>query len=243
MSNLFLYLKYLIKRIFLSESNLTKDIIFLLNKINPKDPVIFDVGAYHGLWISTYIKKFEGAISYLFEPCKSSFSILNEKYKANQNINIFNIAMSNQLGSKLVNINTKEYTNSLLDLDEKASDSWQNEELKNSSKELVEVLSLDQFCINKNITKINLLKLDVQGYESRVLSGSKSLLQKGKVDLILLEIIVVPTYDKQSKVNELFNIFEENGFQLYGIYDIEKNPKRGKIQQFDALFYNENLDL
>ena len=58
-----------------------------------------------------------------------------------------------------------------------------------------------------------------------------------------MEVIVAPTYSNQSKVDDIFKIFESNNFKLYGIYDIEKKPKRGKIQQFDALFYNGILDL
>ena len=85
--------------------------------------------------------------------------------------------------------------------------------------------------------------MDVQGYESRVLKGAETLLKEFLIDILVLEVIVAPTYKDQSKIYEIFELFEKNNYKLYGIYDIEKNSKREKIQQFDAIFYNPELNL
>ena len=243
MNDLISKIKSLIKDNLFPESELTKDILFLLKRLNLKNPIIFDVGAYQGFWIKKYIKYYPNAIAYLFEPCLKSHEILICKFERAKNINIYKLALSNKSGSQIVNLNAKSYTNSLLPLDKKASDSWQNDKLQNISNEEVQVTTLDDFALKNKIKKINILKLDVQGYESRVLQGGLELLKKNFIDLVLLEIIVAPTYSNQSKVNDIFDIFESNNYKLYGIYDIEKKPKRGKIQQFDALFYNGILDL
>ena len=144
-----------------------------------------------------------------------------------------------------VNINTKAYTNSLLDLDPLASQSWANDELKHHKKMQVEVLTLDKFFskISNVHKRINLIKLDVQGLESKVLNGGYKLLSEKLVDIILLEMIVAPTYKSQSKLSDLFKIFEENEYSLYGIYDIEKSSVFGKIQQFDAIFIYDNFPI
>ena len=83
----------------------------------------------------------------------------------------------------------------------------------------------------------------MQGYESRVLKGAEMLLKEFLIDILVLEVIVAPTYKEQSKIHEIFEIFEKNNYKLYGIYDIEKNSKREKIQQFDVIFYNPDLNL
>ena len=75
------------------------------------------------------------------------------------------------------------------------------------------------------------------------MEGSKKLLKKGFIDVLVLEMIVAPTYKNQSKISDIFQILENNDYKLYGIYDIEKKPKREKIQQFDVIFYNSELNL
>ena len=242
-SKLVLKAKYLIKRIFNLKSDLTKDILFLLNKLEIRKPVLIDVGAYHGFWIENYIRFFPNLDAHLIEPFRDSFEVLKNRYRNNKNVKIYNLAFSNVSGQKKVNINTKAYTNSLLELDSKAADSWQNDELKNLSKKNITSVTIDEFAKKYNLKQINFLKLDVQGHESKVLEGAKELLENKLIDFILLEVIVVPTYKNQSRVSEIFSIFEKYKYQLYGIYDIEKNPKREKIQQFDAIFYSSNLIL
>ena len=69
------------------------------------------------------------------------------------------------------------------------------------------------------------------------------LLKNYLIDILVLEVIVAPTYKDQSKISEIFTIFDKYNYKLYGIYDIEKNSKREKIQQFDVIFYNPELKL
>ncbi len=237
--------KKFIKDYFFPNSKLTKDLLYLLKKNKINEPIIFDIGAYHGNWISNYLKKFPNAFAYLFEPYESSYNILNKRFKKKKRVNIFKNALSSAEGYLDVNINTKAYTNSLLDLDPLASQSWGNEELKHHKKMQVEVITLDNFFskISNFHKRINLIKLDVQGLESKVLQGGSKLLSKQLVDIFLVEMIVAPTYNSQSKLSDLFKIFEENKYYLYGIYDIEKSSKFGKIQQFDAIFIYENFSI
>ena len=237
--------KKFVKYYFLPNSKLTKDLLYLLKKSKIKEPVIFDVGAYHGNWIGNYLKYFPNAFAYLFEPYESSYNILKKRFKKKIRVNIFKNALSSIEGYTEVNINTKTYTNSLLDLDPLASQSWANDELKHHKKMQVEVLTLDKFFtkISNEHKRINLIKLDVQGLESKVLNGGSNLLSEKLIDIILLEMIVAPTYNSQSKLSDLFRIFEENKYSLYGIYDIEKASEFGKVQQFDAIFINDNFPL
>jgi len=237
--------KKFVKYYFFPNSKLTKDLLYLIKKNKVKEPVIFDVGAYHGNWISNYLKYFPNTFAYLFEPYESSYKILKKRFKKKKRVNVFNNALSSSEGFLDVNINTKAYTNSLLDLDPLASQSWENDELKHQKKIQVNVTTLDEFFfkIFNDHKRINLIKLDVQGLESKVLQGGSKLLSKQLVDIFLVEMIVAPTYNSQSKLSDLFKIFEENEYYLYGIYDIEKASKFGKIQQFDAIFLNEKFPI
>ena len=51
----------------------------------------------------------------------------------------------------------------------------------------VDSISLDTFCIKRNVNTINWIKIDVQGFELFVFKGLKKLLQNKKVENILFE--------------------------------------------------------
>ena len=51
----------------------------------------------------------------------------------------------------------------------------------------VDSISLDTFCIKKNVNKINWIKIDVQGFELFVFKGLQQLLRNKKVENILFE--------------------------------------------------------
>jgi precorrin-6B methylase 2 len=78
-------------------------------------------------------------------------------------------------------------------------------------------LTLDTYCKNF-ISKINFIKIDVEGNESRVISGAKKILESnGKI------IVTICTYHKQSDFKDFMNIFQHiqysikpsDGFMIY----------------------------
>ena len=66
---------------------------------------------------------------------------------------------------------------SLLKVNVKSKDSIGYAEKAKNQKEKVAVVSIDEFLIEHKIEKIDILKIDVQGYEEKVLKGSKKFLQ------------------------------------------------------------------
>ena len=51
----------------------------------------------------------------------------------------------------------------------------------------VEVITLDKFCLQHRIQKINVLKIDVEGTELQVLLGGKSTFQEDNVSIVQFE--------------------------------------------------------
>ena len=63
----------------------------------------------------------------------------------------------------------------------------QNEYMK--EKKVVSVKTVDNYALDKKIKFIDILKIDTQGYENKVLEGSKNLLENKKIHYIQLELI------------------------------------------------------
>ena len=91
------------------------------------------------------MKIFPKLRGFLFEPYRISYEYLIKRFKNKNRLSIFNIALSSEIGTLDVNINTKAYTNSLLELDPLASESWKNDELQHKEKMKVLVNTLDSF--------------------------------------------------------------------------------------------------
>ena len=95
--------------------------------------------------------------------------------------------------------------------------------------EKVTVDTLDQFCEQANITYIHLLKLDVEGYEYKVLQGARHMLAEGRISYIQFEFgrtnIAARTY-----LRDFFDLLGTR-YRFYrivkdGLYPITYNEKR-----------------
>lgn len=78
-----------------------------------------------------------------------------------------------------------------------------------------------------------LLKLDVQGYEDRVLSGADRVLRKA--DACVLEVCVFPLYHAQAAFSRLVSLLDEYGFVYRGNLD-QSYSEDGQVMWLDAVF-------
>jgi FkbM family methyltransferase len=154
----------------------------LIQYIVKKDaPVIFDVGAHYGESAAFFKKLFPRAKIYSFEPDPDSFALLS--YSAIDGVSYFNLALSDEDGTASFYRNKISHTNSLLKVNMKSRDSIgvtkaiaQNDAqyLEGFNAEIqVATMQLDSFSGQHSIDQIDLLKIDVQGAECRVLAGGK----------------------------------------------------------------------
>lgn len=81
------------------------------------------------------------------------------------------------------------------------------------------MVTLDEYCSEKNISSIDFVKIDTEGYEYRVLKGMKKLLSKGAIKLIAFEHS--PSCLDSSKEAQMVTLLKENG---YSFVDLHHNP-------------------
>jgi len=239
--NLYKKLNYLqtssiFKSIFLPEY--ISAIKFLLQE--KKDLLIFDVGAHTGQTLEYYSKHFEEASIYSFEPFKESFEILNKKSKEYPMSKVHNIGFSNQetessFYSYIGPDEDYSQMNSLLEFENDALLEWGFKNPKDIEQVSCSFDTLDNFTKNNHINEIDLLKIDVQGAEYKVLEGGVNLLKDKKVDLILMEIIIASNYKDQWDFKSYINFFNKYNYSLYGIYNLSYGPNKNLLQ-FDSLF-------
>jgi FkbM family methyltransferase len=199
---------------------------------------IFDVGAYIGDITKQYRAIFPQAKVYSFEPFPPSFQTLQAQLSQDPNVEAFNLALADEAGEKTYFANKIAPTNSLLEVDEQAGKYWGEGRLSTEEAIEVQATTLDQFCRSQNITQIDILKMDVQGYEYLVLLGAQGMLKN--ISLIYTEILLAPTYKNQASFGDIYNLLLANGFELYNWYSPVFSAQR-QISQIDAIFISPAL--
>lgn len=183
---------------------------YLLNKSKNVNTFI-DIGAnvgYFSLLTSANICKNNGKI-FAFEPITRTFERLQENIFLNNItcINNYKIAISDSNTSLEINIgNDQNWGMSSINKHDQLS----------SLSETVKCQTLDSFCEEHHITAIDLVKIDVEGAEFKVLKGMINVIQLYKPE-ILIEII--DTHLNQQGVNssDIFKYLWSKGYRSYEI--------------------------
>jgi len=102
------------------------------------------------------------------------------------------------------------------------------------------MIKIDDYSKEKQLSHINLLKIDTQGFEDEVLKGAINLIQSNKIDLIELELIIESPYDRSLLFSDIENILLPHGYRLFGIEN-GGNLKNTYDLSFDLLFVNEKI--
>ncbi len=161
-----------------------------VSKQTPKNAtsVVLDVGANTGFYSAAVVRNFQANLRlYSFEPAHESYELLKKRMSANKNVECFNFGFSdNDISSTLyswagVSGLASVYDRFHLNLSEP------NGSRLHKSQETIRLKTLDGFCDERNIDRIALLKLDVEGHELKVLQGAHRLIQSNAIDFIQFE--------------------------------------------------------
>ena len=103
-------------------------------------------------------------------------------------------------------------------------------------KILVDVRTMDLVFEELNLNRIHFLKIDVEGFESDVLTGASSLLADKKIDYILFELQETLLQSIERTSQEVFDILFESGYQIIDLNGrIMKPDSAQKILNGDYL--------
>jgi len=140
--------------------------------------VIFDVGAHDGAYLKAALQVADGRLrSFCFEPQDACFEILRARYESDPRVSLHKTAISKHVG-----IGELFYTEPGESF---ASLRRQSDVQTNAQK--VRVTTVDQFCDENGVGRIQLLKIDTEGQEMEVLKGASRMIQEGRIDFIQFE--------------------------------------------------------
>ncbi len=212
----------------LKELSAGVDIYYDLHKrINADNfKTIFDCGAHHGETAINFKRKFSLAKIYSFEPVKTNFECLKKNVEKYPDIYCYNTALGDQEETVTIQINSDSQTHSLK---HRLPEGKQN-------SETIKVTTIDNFLSDANIVNIDLLKIDTEGYELKVLEGARQSLASNKINFILTEATILETNHYHTHLKLIDDFLKVYGYQITAIYDqvVWNHPSR--LLYFNVLF-------
>lgn len=204
--------------------------------LNYKINKILDVGANAGQYAQLMRKLgYKGEII-SFEPIQSIFKKLEFKTNKDEKWKAYNIALGNKEEGRLLNISENTYSSSLLEITPNHLHSAP--ESNYIDKEKIKVKKLQD--IYNDLVEdgdIVFLKIDVQGFEKKVIEGAHDILHMIKG--VQLEMSIVELYKGEMLFSDMIDHLGTYGFKLYSLENGFYNDKTGQLLQVDGIFFRE----
>ncbi len=167
-----------------SNEHLTGEKGWLINYLTgEKNPIILDIGANIGNYSKLILKINSSAVIYAFEPHPVTFKKLIKNIQ-DLDIRAFNIGVGDNIG----NMELYDY-----DINDGSSHASLYKSVItdlhkcNSVSHIVKIINIDKFLEKENINKVDLMKIDTEGNEYKVLIGAKSSIEAKKIKAIQFE--------------------------------------------------------
>jgi FkbM family methyltransferase len=98
--------------------------------------------------------------------------------------------------------------------------------LRAAPPESIPSVTLDDYCQQGSIGRVDILKIDVEGAEERVLRGAARLLEDGRVDLVMVEVADTTLMPAGTRAHALLDLLERRGLWTYRLEGGRLRPFR-----------------
>jgi len=212
----------------------------LTEKIEKKNPIIFDIGGNIGQSISRFKKNFNDPIIHSFEPNKNVFDIMVNNFKNDKKVFCNNYALGDKNEEKNFNITNMSGKSSFYKVNPDTS-RIKIEKYKPSilKTEKVKIIKLDDYIEEKKIDYVDFMKIDAQLYEDKILQGSLKSLQNNRIKILQVEIIFNDYYEKFFTFSDIEKYLIPNNYRMVGINMINNNIFKGNNFGADAYYFNK----
>jgi FkbM family methyltransferase len=217
-------------------NNPIRDMVRLL-KMCPVSYIV-DGGAHTGSFSHQAASAFPSSRIEAFEPATVVFSELLRKIAKSPRIKAHKLALGAGSETRTFHNNQSPQTSSLRRVTA-AGERYFHGLVTESEREEVRIVTLSEFCRERGIGQLDIIKLDLQGGEMDALKGAGVLL--GMAKIVFLEVQFLQLYEDCALFSDLDVFLRSNGLDLYQFYDLVRSPIDGRLLYGDAMFVTRSL--
>ena len=196
---------------------------------------VLDIGANNGQFALDVHTRLPDARIYSFEPLKEAFRELTDNLKTIPNFRAFNIGLGDMNGTATIFHSSFSPSSSLLPM--AALHKKLYPKSADATIETITVKRIDDMRNEISLGENVLVKLDVQGYEDKVLRGGANTIAGAKV--LVVEVSFVTLYEHQPLFDDIYKIVRKLGFVYIGSRERHYSRETGELIYEDAIFLKD----
>lgn len=193
---------------------------------------IIDIGANDGQFAEEIHQKLPGAAIYSFEPIESVYKKLMVNMRNVSNFKAFNVGLGEKSEKTTINKSSFSPSSSLLRM------ATLHKKLYPKSAEIIEetaqIETLDNFLEQIDFRGNLLIKIDVQGYEDKVIKGGKKTFERAR--MLIVETSFVRLYEGQPLFEDVVLLLRDLGFSYCGSREQHWNKLTDELIYQDSIF-------
>jgi FkbM family methyltransferase len=193
---------------------------------------VLDIGANIGQSAIFYHGLFPHAHIYSFEPIGNCYAELKRNVADISVAAAFNLALGDTQGVTTLYRSASAGSSSLLPMEDLHYRAFPS--TRPTGEEQVRVARLDDLVGDLTLEDDILMKIDVQGYEDKVLAGGQAVLERTR--LVITEVSFQELYRGQTLFQDINRQLEGAGFRYMGSMKQMLSPLDGGVLQADAVF-------
>src|ERR1700737_3854891 len=182
-------------------------------RVKTSPAFVIDVGANHGKWIGSLLELLSIPEVWIFEPNPEAMKICQQRVGSRSGVKYFDMALGDAAGQITLHVTASSDFASVLP----PRTEFMEKHYKNAASivlnKQVEVCTLDSLV--PELKSVDLLKIDVQGFERAVLSGARRVLANTRS--VLIEVNMQSHYVGDDNLPVLWSILVDHGFSFWAL--------------------------
>ena len=213
------------RTLFINGSFESEETAFIVKMARKKNySIIFDIGANIGLYSVLLGRALKNCTIHAFEPSRSTFRLLKENIAMNNLggiVTLHPMALSDKAGVQSFFETTDDAYSSLKD----------TKRVPVSEVYDIDVNSLDNWSSQNKVSRVDFIKIDVEGFETLVISGALNVLRHSKPDLF---VEIYRGTNSNPEPEKTIAMVKELGYQAF----VFKNNELVPYVMHDDRYYN-----